>query len=381
MVLLILTAGVALILAGITDVFLTVLHPDGFGFLSSRLYSGLFGAVRFLTRLMPRKFRALGLSMAAPLMVPVTITMWISLVLVGYALVYYAGMNTQTFNFSNPGLEPSFGEALYISGTAISTLGFGDVTPSSGFYQALTVSEALIGFGILTLSISYVVGVYGVLQQLGVLGAGLLHQASDTAEPLSIVAPHFPDGEPRDIEPHVIALHRSLVELYEGIRRYPIVYYYHSRRAYRSLPYTFRMIGGFAGALRWGLPRGHPARQAPWLPTLLTGLEMMVSYIDERFLSEHFEKAPAPVSFERFAAALESGEDSPEFWPARFFEIQRYMYGLACIQDSPNPEECYERYKEWLPFAHRNRSFFEASAKDLGYELDDLYSNPGERLF
>ena len=381
MELLILTAGIALILAGIVDVFLTVLHPDGFGFLSSRLYNGLFGAVRFLTRPMPRKSRALGLSMAAPLMVPVTITVWILLVLTGYALVYYAGMNTQTFNFSSPGLEPSFGEALYFSGTAISTVGFGDVTPSSGVYQALAISEALIGFGILTLSISYVVGIYGVLQHLGVLGAGLLHQAPDTAEPLSIVAPHFPDGEPRDIESHVISLHRSLVELYEGMRRYPIVYYYHRRRAYRSLPYTFRMIGGFAGALRWGLPKSHPASQAPWLPTLLTGLEMMISYIDERFLSEHLEKAPAPVPFKRFKAALESGEEPPEVWPARFFEMQRYMNGLARIEDTPTPEECYDRYKEWLPFAHRNRSFFEASAKELGYEIDELDHSPGERLF
>ena len=114
----------------------------------------------------------------------------------------------------------------------------------SGPYQALAVMEALIGFGILTLAITYVVGVYGVLQQLGVLAAGILHQASDTAEPLSILAPHFPDGELRDIEPHVVSLHRSLVEFYQGLRRYPIVYYYHSRRAYRSLPYTFRMIGG-----------------------------------------------------------------------------------------------------------------------------------------
>jgi hypothetical protein len=88
------------------------------------------------------------------------------------------------------------------------------------------------------------------LQQLGVTAAGLLHQAEDTAEPLSILRPHFPEGEPRDIESHVMTYHRSLVEIYEGLRRYPIVYYYHSRRAYRSLPYTFRMIGGVVGALR-----------------------------------------------------------------------------------------------------------------------------------
>ncbi len=245
-----LAVGALLVLAGVVDVFFTVLHPDGFGLLSSRLYGGLFKAVRLLTRPLPRRLQSLGLSMAAPLMVPFVITVWIVLVLVGYALVYYAGMNTQSFNFSNPGLEPSFGEALYVSGTAISTLGFGDVTPATGVYQVLAVSEALIGFGILTLAISYVVGVYGVLQQLGVTAAGLLHQASDTAEPLSILAPYFPDGEPRDIQPQVVAHHSSLVGLYEGLRRYPIVYYYYSRRAYRSLPYTFRMMGGAAGALR-----------------------------------------------------------------------------------------------------------------------------------
>src|ERR687894_296030 len=347
---LLLAAGVSLILTGIVDVFFTVLHPDGLGFLSSRLYKGLFASMRLLTRPLPPKFRALGLSTAAPLMIPVSITVWIALVLTGYAFVYYVGMSSQSFNFSSPGLEPSLGEALYVSGTAISTLGFGDVTPADGLYQTLTVSEALIGFGILTLAVSYVVGIYGVVQRLGVLGAGLLHQASDTAEPLSILASHFPGGEPRGIDPHVNSHHRSLVELYEGIRRYPIVYYYHSRRAYRSLPYTFRMIGGVVGALRWGLPKGHPASQAPWLTALLTSLDMMISYIDERFLSERLNKAPAPASFETFRAALEDEEESSDPWLARFFEMQRYMADLARVEDPEDPEECYGRYKEWLPF-------------------------------
>jgi hypothetical protein len=373
--------GVSLVLAGIIDVFLTVLHPDGFGFLSSRLYSALFNSVRLLTRPLPRRFGALGLSLAAPLMVPVTITVWIVLVLVGYAFVYYAGMAGGSFNFSNPGLEPSFGEALYLSGTAISTLGFGDVTPASGPYQALAVSEALVGFGILTLAISYVVGIYGVLQQLGVTAAGLLHQAEDTAEPLSILRPHFPNGEPRDIESRIVTHHRSLVEIYEGLRRYPIVYYYHSRRAYRSLPYTLRMIGGVVDALRWGFPKGHPASQAPWLPALHSGLDMLISYVDERFLSEHLEKAPAPVSFEIFQAALDGDEEPSDPWLARFFEMQLYAHDLARLEEPPDPKESYERYEEWLPFAHRNRAFFKASARDLGYELRELDRSPGDRLF
>ena len=184
-------AGVLLVLAGLLDVFFTVLHYDGFGFLSSRLYNRLFDLVCLVTGPLPRAYRALGLSMAAPLMVPATITVWIFLVSSGYALVYYAGMGARTFSFSTSGLEPSIMEAFYFSGVTIATLGLGDVTPLNPLYQAIAVSEALIGFGILTLSITYVLGVYEVLQRLGILTAGLYHQAQDTDDPLSILVPHF----------------------------------------------------------------------------------------------------------------------------------------------------------------------------------------------
>ena len=185
-------AGVLLVLVGLLDVFFTVLHYDGFGFLSSRLYNGLFDAVCLATRPLPRTYRAVGLSMAAPLMVPATITVWIFLVSSGYALVYYAGMDGRTFSFSSSGLEPSLMEAFYFSGVTIGTLGLGDVTPLNSLYQVIAVSEALIGFGILTLAITYVLGIYEVLRQLGVISAGLYHQAQDSSDPLSILAPHFP---------------------------------------------------------------------------------------------------------------------------------------------------------------------------------------------
>lgn len=373
--------GAALILAGLADVFFSVLHYDGFGFLSSRLYNGLFDVVRFLTRQLPKKYRALGLSVAAPLMVPVTISFWILLVATGYALIYYAGMTTDNFSFSSGRLEPSLLEALYVSGTTISTLGFGDVTPLSGGYQILAVSEALIGFGLLTLAISYVVGIYGVLQQLGIISAGLHHQSQDTDDPWTILAPHFPNGEPRALETHLMELHRGLVEIYEGMRQYPIVYYYHSRRAYRSLPYTVRAIGGMAGALRWGLPAGHYATQAPWLPTLITGLRTIMAYVEERFLSQPTEEPPKPVPFETFEAAITRGKDPSDYFLSRFLQMESFMRDLARLEEPPDPEEAYERYREWLPFTHRTRTFFEATAKDLGYELDDLAQNPGERLF
>ncbi len=374
-------AGVALILVGILDVFFTVLHYDGFGFLSSRLYNKLFNAVRLVTRPLPRTYRALGLSMAAPLMVPVTITVWISLVALGYALIYYSGMDEEFFSLPGRTLEPSFLEALYFSGTSVSTVGFGDITPTNTFYQALAVSEALIGFGILTLAITYVLGVYNVLQQLGVVSAGLYHQAQDTSDPWSILAPHFPGGQHRGLETHLMYLHQGLVEIYEGIRQYPIVYYYHSRRAYRSLPFLFRMVGGMAGALRWGLPEDHPGSQTPWLPTLLTGLDTVTDYLEERFLSMPLGEPPAPVPFETFEAALLRGKEPADYWLGRFLSMNAFMRDLVHLEDPPDPEEAYGRYGCWLDFAYHNRAFFETVVADLGYELEELEGGPGKKLF
>ena len=374
-------AGLALIFIGLADVFFTVLHYDGFGFLSSRLYNNLFNVFRFVTRPMPPRYRALGLSLAAPLMVPVTITAWILVISFGYALVYYDSIDAKTFYFSSPGLEPTFLEALYLSGTAISTVGFGDITPQNTVYQLITISEALLGFGVLTLAITYVIGVYGVLQQLGVLAAGLHHQAQNTDNPWSILAPHFQGGEPVALDAHLMELHRALVELYEGVRRYPVVYYYHSRRAYRSVPYTFRTIGGATGALRWGLPSSHPATMTPWLPTLITGLLENIAFVERRFLSEPPGDAPDPISFEAFEKALAGETESPDWYSARFFEMQSWMHKLAHLEEPPDVKEAYGRYEEWLPYAYRVRTFFEASAKDLGYNLDELAQFPGERLF
>ena len=378
---LLLPAGVALVLAGMLDVFFTVLHYDGFGFLSIRLYRRLFDVARLLTRPLPRKYRALGLSMAAPLMVPATITVWIFLVSLGYALIYLFGMRNGDFALSTKPLEPSLAEAFYFSGTAISTLGLGDITPTGGLYQALAVSEALIGFGILTLSITYVLGVYNVLQQLGVLSAGLYHQAQDTGDPWSILAPHFPGGEHRGLETHLMYLHQGLVEIYEGIRQYPIVYYYHSRHAYRSLPFAFRMVGGMAGALRWGLPEDHPASRTPWLPTLLTGLDTITDFLEERFLSEPLGEPPESVTFETFEAALLLGKEPADYWLGRFLQMNSFMRDLVHLEDQPNPKEAYDRYERWLTFAHHNRAFFETSALDLGYGIEELESGPGKKLF
>ncbi len=67
-------------------------------------------------------------------------------VLIGllYAFVFLAVAEFRDTFFAQPGLHEQ-GEYLYFSFVALTTLGFGDLSPADGLPQALTVSEALVG--------------------------------------------------------------------------------------------------------------------------------------------------------------------------------------------------------------------------------------------
>lgn len=376
--------GVGLVVVGILDVFFTVLHYDDLGILSNRLHRGIWSITRYLTAPMPPNLRNFGLSLGGPLMIPATIGLWMGLVMVGFALIYYAGLSEGNFAFDYD-VGQNFWGMLYLSGVTVATLGYGDITPLTPLYEALTLSEALIGFGILTLSISYVLGAYGFLHQLTVLNSDLYHQARQSNDPPSTLDSHFPEGQPRNLDPHLMSLYRGMIAYAEGTRRYPVIYYFYGRRPYLSMPYAFYMIGGLAAALRWGFPAGHPATQEPWLPALIECFTGVTTRIEKRFLSggRAKEDVPKAVDFATFVGCLEGKEEPADTWLSEFLDLECSMRRLARLDDTlPEAEEAYGRYEEWLPFAHRVDRFVRASLEDLGRDPDEFRRrDPKEKLF
>ena len=375
--------GLGLVVVALLDVFFTVLHYDDFGFLSNRLHRGIWGALRRLTAPMPRNLRNFVLSLGGPLMIPATILLWIGLVTVGFALIYYAGMGEENFAFDYD-VDQSFGRMLYLSGVTVATLGYGDITPISPLYELMALSESLIGFGLLSLSISYVLGTYRILNELTILASDLYHQAEDPTDPKSTLISHFPEGHPKNLDPHLMSLYRGMIAYAEGLRRYPVVYYFYGRRPYRSMPYAFYMIGGLAAALRWGLPKGHSATQEPWLPALVEGFTGVTIRIEKRFMHHRqAQDGPQAVAFSTFVDCLEGKEEPADTWLGQFLDLERRMRQLAGLDGArPDAEEAYARYKEWLPFAHRADRFLRSSLEDLGREPDDLlHRDPKAKLF
>lgn len=52
-------------------------------------------------------------------------------------------------------------------------------------------------------------------------------------------------------------------------RRYPVVYYFHTRRPARSIPQIFSSLGRLVALLRWGLPAQEPMTDDPLLAALI----------------------------------------------------------------------------------------------------------------
>src|SRR5262249_27454564 len=103
-----------------------------------------------------RKKRDSMLSYYGPLSLLLLLAMWAFALVLGFGLLHY-GLHDKLAGalFAN-----DFGNALYLSGTTLFTLGLGDIQPASGLGRFITVVEAGIGFGYLALVIGYLPVLY-----------------------------------------------------------------------------------------------------------------------------------------------------------------------------------------------------------------------------
>jgi hypothetical protein len=356
--------GVILILAGVFDLFMTVLYYDAAGPLSLRMYRIVWGVCRRAASRVPACHTAFTLSLGVPLMVLGSLVIWVALQVFGFALLYYVGLQHGSFRLSE-GLEPNAVEALYLSGISLSGLGYGDLAPITAPFQMVAGFQALVGYGFLTIAIAYVVNVYKVIEDMGVLSSDIYHESERTYDAQHILEVHFHQGEPRDLRGRLNNFYASMISHHEGMRHYPVVYYFYSRRGYAALPYRFGLIGRVIAALRWGLPTGHPVTEEPWLLALKSAFESITDEMVERFLDvDDLDPADQPVDRETFVIALSKGRSSDALIH-RFLELLNLMEKLTENKHLRDPDEVYDRYRQWVPFISRVDHFLDAIINHL----------------
>jgi len=341
-------AGGVLLLIGLADIFVTVFNYDGFTLVAGRLHSGAWRVLRATSRVMPGRARAAYLSLGSAAMVPLTLVWWLAVETAGFGLMYLPGNATGGFDVSH-GAGGAQG-AFYLSGGDLTSLTFGDVVARIPAYRALVDLETAIGLATFTIGLTYVLAAFDAVGSLNELHNRVRRQAVAPHRPATILQRHFRGGRADQLSSLLQSLVEDLSAYDDALRRYPVVFYFHSRRSERSIPRIFTALGELIELLRWGLPPDHEIAGDPYLLALIDQYDVTSRRLLRSFVGPAQPPHVDPASFDEFSAGL---RDAGSGSVADFLEVRATATsaaGLPTHIDSANADAAYEQYRAWLGF-------------------------------
>ena len=361
--------GVVVLVGTLLDVFLTALNYDESGFLAAPVTRLQWRSLRAVTRRLPRRWRPTALRQVTGLQVVLTIVLWVVGTVVGYGLVYDGLMTPTSFSVSGTGASLDLFSALYFSAAQLSTVGGSSLTAETDLLRFLSITETLTGVLLLSLILTYLLGVYSVIGDLNSLCTRFVTAERGAGSAVASIAPYVRDGQPNGLDGHLDDIGDAFGSYTDGLRLHFAAYYFQSGRDQFALPYALRMTSGTVAALRWGLPTGHPGATLPRLEPLTFEVLEFGNYLQRR-LRWTSTDVPEVVDADRFArlADGEVPDDASGVWAARFLQLDQDMAALAGVRPGADPDDTYRRYTGWLPFAYRSQQVSVAVARDLDYQ-------------
>jgi hypothetical protein len=228
--------GFALLVFVARDVHVTVLHSSGRNGPLSRLLAGSIWRIAVASAFrLSRQQRHRRLNSIGPVLLPSLIGLYIILLIIGFALIYYPHM-PEDFSVSADAASPRWIESFYFSGITLTTLGYGDIVPKTNLMRVLVFVEAGSGFGLISLAITYVLTVYGALERKRAAALAFYHEAEGGADVVGFVGNHFVAGKLSGLAASLRAAARDLQETLESHVEHPILHYFHPSQVYKSLP-------------------------------------------------------------------------------------------------------------------------------------------------
>ena len=365
--------GIAILAATLVDVFLTALNYDESGFIAGPLTALQWRALRSGTRRLSRRWRPTALRQVTGLQIMTSVFTWIGGVILGYGLIYYGQMHGDNFQYS--GAHQGIFAALYFSAAQLATVGTSQLTPNTELLSALSIAESLTGVILVSLILTFLLGVYDVISSLRSLCSQFYSAERGAGDPISSLEPFFPLGQPTGLDGHLQEISDSLGSYSDGLRLHHAAYYFQSGRDQFALPYALGMLSGVVSALRWGVPSSQLVSLQPDLVPLTTQLNQFGDYIHP-LLQWKSTDVPELLDAEAFDRARQAapGSHDADPWVSKFVRLNADMARLTRAQAASDPadpehlKDLYARYTQWLPFAYRMHHLTRAVSHDLDYQ-------------
>ena len=355
-------AGAVLLALVIFDVYATVLHSSArYGPVGESLNRSVWRMARALSFHLSRSNRHRLLNMIGPLLLPLLIIVYIVLLALSFALVYYPHMPSG-FHFSVPHPEPGWVDAVYFSGCTLTTIGYGDIVAREAPLRFVALSEAATGLALISLAITYLLTVYTALERKRSVAVSLYHQAGEGADVARFIAHYFVDGRFYGLRDALRTVTRDLQGLLESHIDHPVIHYFHPVEVYKSLPRMLFLLLEICAVIRAALDREEnlDLRNYPEVRTLEAGarhvLKQMVDSLD-------LERREGPRR-----TTEEEKRDDERRWRRRYEQTLARLNESA-IKTRDDAEQGWEEYRaqreEW-------ESKLRRLALHLGYDWDEV---------
>jgi hypothetical protein len=255
-----LIVGIVCLFAVLLDAFQTIILPrraSGRFRLTRLFYISTWKPWVFFTSRLHARRREAAFSFYGPMSLIFLLVMWAGVMVVGFALLFYA--LGSPFNDSTQG--PGFQTDLYVSGTTLFTLGLGDVLPRSASARGLVILESGTGLGFLAVVMGYFPVLYAAFSRREVSISLLDARAGSPPTAAELLRRHSFEGGEQALALLLVEWERWSAELLESHISYPLLCYFRSQHNNQSWISALTAVLDTSALLIAGV-QGHQARQA-----------------------------------------------------------------------------------------------------------------------
>jgi len=215
--------GAAIVLFAIREMFNDLFHPTQSGALSEWIGSRLFRLFRRWPSMLPT---------SGPLAVAVVIFIWALLLAAGFALIYWAFFPAEfALHTATQPATPSdrWWWSAYYSLEMMTTLGLGDLQPTPTWLKLLSAFHTLLGFSLVTASITWIVLIFPALRRMRTLSrkTGTLDEA-ERRTGIPVVS--------TDMHIVLAGLAEEVIQSRVDLVHFPLLFYFYAPDDRASLP-------------------------------------------------------------------------------------------------------------------------------------------------
>lgn len=217
--------GAFLVGVALYDVFQSVVVP--------RWTGRLLRLAPFILRFLWPRWRAFGvrlkpqkredfLATFAPLSVIISLAIWVVVLMLGYGLMLHA---------LREGIKPvpqSFGEALYLAGTSLLTIGYGDIVATQALSRLICLLAGASGLAIVALVISLTFTLYDAFKRREVMVLTLDARAGAPPSGVTLLETHAYFDMIDDLNPLFANWELWSAEVLESHLAYPVLPFFRS---------------------------------------------------------------------------------------------------------------------------------------------------------